>query len=84
MTSPVAAMGTHGHHADPRNDSILINVNGVLKVRAEAMVSAENAVPAGMAKLSDRKRGRRKESNEAPHVNVATKLRQQKRENSYE
>ncbi len=39
MTAPAAAMGTHGHHADPRNDSILINVNGALKVRAEAMVS---------------------------------------------
>jgi branched-chain amino acid aminotransferase len=39
MTETAAAMGTHGHHPDPRNDSILINVNGVLKPRAEAMVS---------------------------------------------
>lgn len=39
MTGTEAAMGTHGHHADPRNDNILINVNGVLKPRAQAMVS---------------------------------------------
>jgi branched-chain amino acid aminotransferase len=39
MTDSQAAMGTHGHHADPRNDHILINVNGMLKPRAEAMVS---------------------------------------------
>ena len=33
------AQGTHDFIADPRNDSILINVNGTLKPRAEAMVS---------------------------------------------
>jgi branched-chain amino acid aminotransferase len=33
------SLGTHDHAADPRNDTILINVNGVLKPRAEAMVS---------------------------------------------
>ena len=33
------SLGTHGHAHDPRNDTILINVNGVLKPRAEAMVS---------------------------------------------
>jgi branched-chain amino acid aminotransferase len=33
------AQGTHDFVADPRNDSILINVNGTLKPRAEAMVS---------------------------------------------
>jgi branched-chain amino acid aminotransferase len=33
------SLGTHGHTPDPRNDTILINVNGVLKPRAEAMVS---------------------------------------------
>lgn len=39
MTGTEAAMGAHGHHADLRNDNILINVNGVLKPRAQAMVS---------------------------------------------
>ncbi|OYU14511.1 MAG: aminotransferase class IV [Alphaproteobacteria bacterium PA4] len=34
-----ASLGTHGHAPDPRNDTILINVNGVLKPRGEAMVS---------------------------------------------
>ncbi|GGE15730.1 aminotransferase class IV [Polymorphobacter glacialis] len=34
-----AALGTHSHAADPRNETILISVNGVLKPRAEAMVS---------------------------------------------
>ena len=34
-----ASLGTHGHTADPRNDTILININGSLKPRAEAMVS---------------------------------------------
>nr|WP_310522637.1 aminotransferase class IV [Polymorphobacter sp.] len=34
-----ASLGTHGHTADPRNDTILININGTLKPRAEAMVS---------------------------------------------
>jgi branched-chain amino acid aminotransferase len=33
------AKGTHDSTADPRNASILINVNGELKPRAEAMVS---------------------------------------------
>lgn len=33
------SLGTHGHAADPRNDTILINVNGTLVRRAEAMVS---------------------------------------------
>ncbi len=33
------AQGTHDFTADPRNDAILINVNGVLTPRAEAMVS---------------------------------------------
>lgn len=34
-----ASLGTHGHAPDPRNDNILINVNGVLKPRSEAMIS---------------------------------------------
>src|SRR3954463_3296302 len=33
------AKGTHDSAADPRNASILIDVNGALKPRAEAMVS---------------------------------------------
>lgn len=33
------AQGTHDYIPDPRNDAILINVNGVLTPRAEAMVS---------------------------------------------
>ena len=33
------ATGTHDHPADPRNDEILIWVNGELKPRAEAVVS---------------------------------------------
>lgn len=33
------ALGTHDYTSDPRNETILINVNGVLKPRAEAMVS---------------------------------------------
>ncbi len=33
------AQGTHDFTLDPRNDAILINVNGVLAPRAEAMVS---------------------------------------------
>ena len=33
------AKGTHDSAADPRNAAILINVNGALKPRAEAMVS---------------------------------------------
>lgn len=33
------AQGTHDFTPDPRNDAILINVNGVLTPRAEAMVS---------------------------------------------
>ncbi len=33
------AKGTHDYTADPRNDAILINVNGELKPRAEASVS---------------------------------------------
>jgi branched-chain amino acid aminotransferase len=33
------ALGTHDFTPDPRNDTILINVNGVLTPRAQAMVS---------------------------------------------
>ena len=33
------ATGTHDHPADPRNDEILIWVNGELRPRAEAVVS---------------------------------------------
>jgi branched-chain amino acid aminotransferase len=33
------ALGTHDFTPDPRNDAILINVNGVLTPRAQAMVS---------------------------------------------
>jgi len=33
------SLGTHAHRHDSRNDTILINVNGVLRPRAEAMVS---------------------------------------------
>ncbi|MGB5484146.1 aminotransferase class IV, partial [Parasphingorhabdus sp.] len=33
------AKGTHDFTADPRNENILINVNGVMKLRAEAVVS---------------------------------------------
>ena len=33
------ATGTHDHADDPRNDEILIWVNGELKPRAEAVVS---------------------------------------------
>ena len=33
------AKGTHDHAGDPRNDDILIWVNGELKPRAEAVVS---------------------------------------------
>ena len=33
------AQGTHDFTPDPRNESILISVNGILKPRAEAMVS---------------------------------------------
>jgi branched-chain amino acid aminotransferase len=33
------ALGTHDFTPDPRNDAILINVNGLLKPRAEATVS---------------------------------------------
>lgn len=33
------AQGTHDFTPDPRNESILINVNGIMKPRAEAMVS---------------------------------------------
>lgn len=40
MTAPPAtALGTHDYAPDPRNETILINVNGALKPRAEAMVS---------------------------------------------
>jgi branched-chain amino acid aminotransferase len=34
-----AAYGTHAHGADPRNETILIDVNGGLVARGEAMVS---------------------------------------------
>ena len=33
------SLGTHDHAPDTRNETILINVNGVLKPRAEAMIS---------------------------------------------
>ena len=36
---PAMALGTHDFTPDPRNDAILINVNGVLTPRAEATVS---------------------------------------------
>ena len=39
ITTQTTSLGTHDFAADPRNDTILINVNGVLKPRAEAMVS---------------------------------------------
>jgi branched-chain amino acid aminotransferase len=39
QTSVDTSLGTHGHVHDSRNDTILINVNGVLKPRGEAMVS---------------------------------------------
>ncbi|MCB2082732.1 MAG: aminotransferase class IV [Sphingomonadaceae bacterium] len=35
----IVAKGTHGYAADPRNEVVLINVNGVLVPRAEATVS---------------------------------------------
>ncbi|MBC7505432.1 MAG: aminotransferase class IV [Sandarakinorhabdus sp.] len=38
-TAQNTALGTHDYTPDPRNETILINVNGVLKPRAEAMVS---------------------------------------------
>ncbi len=33
------ALGTHSYHADPRNEAILINVNGALVPRPQAVVS---------------------------------------------
>ena len=33
------AKGTHDYAEDPRNETILINVNGVMTPRAQAMVS---------------------------------------------
>ena len=35
----IVAKGTHEYAADPRNEVVLINVNGVLVPRAEATVS---------------------------------------------
>lgn len=39
MTGHQTSLGTHDYAPDARNETILINVNGVLRPRAEAMVS---------------------------------------------